>query len=414
MLINIIRKLNLPLFIAKRYLFSKKKQHIINIISIISLVGILVGTMAMVIVMSVFNGFSGLFNNLLSSFDPDLKITSAEGMMFDPTSPEFNKIKNLSEIVHYAEVVEQTALLKYGDQTITAVVKGVPSNYTSYTKIDSLMVQDKFVLEKDGISYAVVGRGIANSLSIGLSILEPIQIFVPKKGIQPAMDVLNSVNSDNIQPSGIFAILDEIDSKYVIVPYSFAQDLFDCKNQISAAELSVNPEVSVKGIQKKITRILGPDFFVKNKFQQHDLIYKTLKTEKLMAYLILIFIIVIASFNLLGSISMLILDKKSDIIILRSMGATSGLIKKIFLFEGWLITFIGMISGIILGLAVCMIQIKFGIIKFPGNAESFIIQSYPVQIGFRDLVVIFFVVSVIGLLAPIYPVKFISKKALNY
>lgn len=403
--------MNLPLFIAKRYLVSKKKQNIINIISAISVAGIIVGTMALVIVLSVFNGFNSLIETFFSNFDPDLKITAAEGKMFTPADYPFEEIKELPGVVHYSEVIEEVALLKYNSQQYPAIVKGVPSNYANYTKIDTLIVDGSFLLKEDGINYTLVGQGVAYNLGIGITFVDPIRIFVPRKGRQSSVNISRSINYDYIFPSGIFSVLEEIDSKYIIVPYNYAKDLFESGDQVSSVELGLNPEVKPRKLQKEIQEILGETFHVKNKYQQHDLIYKTMKTEKWAAYLILVFILIVASFNMLSSLSMLIIDKKEDLFILRSMGADDQLIRRIFLFEGWLISFLGAVVGALLGILICWLQIKFEFITLPG-AGSFVISAYPVKIIFSDIVIILGIVFSIGFLASWYPVKFISHRYL--
>jgi len=402
--------LNLPLFIAKRYLVSKKKQNIINIISGISMAGIVVGTMALVIVLSVFNGFNSLISTFFSNFDPDFKITSKEGKMFSPADGRFSEIKNLQGVVHYAEIIEEVALLKYNEQQYAAVIKGVPENYQKYTKIDTLIVDGEYLLEEQGEDFAVVGQGVAYNLGIGLTFIDPIRLFVPKRGRQTSLNPSRALNYDYIFPSGVFSVLEEIDSKYVLVPFDFAAELFESKGEISAVELGIDPDVNSKKLQRKIESILGESFHVKNKYQQHDLIYKTMQSEKWAAYLILVFILIIASFNMLGSLTMLIIDKKEDLYILRSMGANSSLIRRIFLFEGWMISFFGAVLGTILGVLISWAQIEFELIKF--GAGSFVISAYPVQIIFSDILIIFGIVIFIGFIASWYPVRFISQRYL--
>jgi lipoprotein-releasing system permease protein len=392
-------------------LFSKKKQNIINIISGISVAGIIVGTMAMVIVMSVFNGFNNLIETFFSNFDPDLKISATHGKMFVPADSRFEEINNLPGVVHYAEVIEEVALLKYGNQQYPAIVKGVPANYSSYTNIDTLIVDGIFMLEDRGMNYAVVGQGVAFNLGLGLSFVDPIRIFVPKKGRQTSVNLARSLNFDYIFPAGVFSVLEEIDSKYMLVPYHFAANLFESENRVSAVELGIDPNVKSKKLQKEIQEILGESFHVKNKYQQHDLVFRTMKSEKWASYFILVFILIVASFNMLSSLSMLIIDKKEDMFILRSMGADSKLIRKIFLFEGWLISFFGAVTGSLLGIFVCWLQIKFEFVTLPG-AGSFIISAYPVQIIFSDILLILGIVLGIGFIASWYPVRFISHRFL--
>ncbi len=403
--------MNFPLFIAFRYLFSRKKQNIINIISAISVAGIIVGTIALVIVLSVFNGFNSLIETFFSNFDPDLKITASHGKMFNPDESNFEEIKNLPGVIHYAEVIEETALLKYQDRQYPAVVKGVPDTYPRYTNIDTLMVDGIFMLKNDGLNYAVAGQGVAYNLGLGLSFVDPIRIFVPKKGKQASVNLARSLNFDYIYAAGVFSVLEEIDSKYIIVPFDFAAGLFESGNQISAVELGTNPKFNQRKLQKEIRRILGDSFHVKNKYQQHDLVFRTMKSEKWVSYFILVFILVVASFNMLGSLSMLIIDKKEDLFILRSMGADSNMIRKIFLFEGWLISFFGAVTGSVLGVIICWIQIRYEIITLPG-AGSFIISAYPVKVIFSDILFVLGIVLGIGFLASWYPVRFISNRFL--
>jgi len=373
--------------------------------------GIIVGTMALVIVLSVFNGFNSLITHFFSDFDPDLKITSVEGKMFDPAQFEFDKLKNNPNVIHYSEIIEEVALLKYGSQIYPATIKGVPDNYVQYTNIDSLIVDGSFTLKRDGINYAVVGQGVAYNLGIGLSLADHIIIYVPKKGKQVSLNPTRAINHNYIFPSGVFSVLEEIDSKYILVSYEYAAELFESEQQVSSVELGLSPSANAKKTQKEIQSILGDEFQVKNKYQQHDLIYKTMESEKWAAYLILVFILIIASFNILSSLSMLIIDKKEDILIYKSMGVTSKIIRQIFLFEGWLISVLGASVGTLLGVLICWLQIKFEIITLPGNG-SFVISAYPVEIIFTDIILILIAVLLIGFLVSWYPVKFISQKYL--
>ena len=365
--------------------------------------------MALVIVLSVFNGFNSLIESLFSNFDPDLKITAARGKFFDPSEHRFEEIKNLPGVVHYAEVIEEVALLKYNNQQYVATLKGVPSNYSNYTNIDTLIIDGSFMLENDNVNYAIVGQGIAYNLGLGLSFVDPIRVFVPKRGAPTSINPARALNYDYIFPSGVFSVLEEIDSRYMIVPLNFAARLFETGEQISAVELGLAPEVNQNRIQRHIREILGDSFVVKNKYQQHDMIYKTMRSEKWAAYLILVFILVVASFNMLGSLSMLIIDKKEDLFILRGMGADSDFIRRIFLYEGWLITFFGAILGTALGVFISWLQIHYELVTLPGEG-SFIITAYPVKIIMSDILIILGVVLGIGFIASWYPVRFISQR----
>ncbi len=403
--------MNLPFFIAKRYLISKKKQNIINIISAISVAGIIVGTMALIIVLSVFNGFTGLIATFYSNFDPDLKITPVKGKMFNPDEHNFEPLKHYPGIVHYSEILEEVALLKYGNQIYPATVKGVPANYVKYTNIDTLIVNGSYTLKRDGINYAVLGQGVAYNLGVRLSLTDHIMIYVPRKGKQVSLNPARAIRHNYIFPAGIFAVLEDIDAKYIIVSYDYAAELFESNGLVSSIELGISPTADAGELQKEVQEIVGKDFIVENKYQQHKLIYKTMESEKWAAYLILVFILIIASFNILGSLSMVIIDKKEDILILRSMGATTQIIRRIFLFEGWLISVAGAFIGSILGVLVCWAQIKFEIITLPGNG-SFVISAYPVDVAFTDILLVFTVVLLIGFVVSWYPVKFISRKYL--
>ncbi len=403
--------MNLPLFIARRYLISKKKQNIINIISGISVAGVTVGTFALVVVLSVFNGFNDLIRSYFSILDPDLKITPAVGKLFDPAVFTENIRDKVSGIADFSLVIEENALLKYESRQYIATVKGVPENFASITGIDELMIDGSFQLDQNGIFYAVPGQGVASNLGMNLNFNDPLHIYVPKKGIRTSVNLANSLNHEYIMPSGVFSLLEEIDNRYVFVPLSFAKDLFETGDLVSAIEIRLEENVSVSEVSSQLKNLLGDQFLVKNKYQQHDMLYKTMQSEKWATYLILVFILVIASFNILGSLSLLIIDKKDDIAILRSMGASSSLIRKIFLYEGWLITVSGVIAGLFLGVIVSLAQIHFEWITLPGNG-SFVITAYPVKIDPVDLALITIVVLSIGFLAAWYPVRYISGKHL--
>lgn len=366
--------------------------------------------MAVIIIVSVMNGFTQLIGLFYSDFDPDLKITPAEGKMFDPASLDTEQIKTIPGVVHYAQVIEEVAMLKYGKQQYPATVKGVPANYPEYTNINKLLIEGEYFLEKDGIDYAVVGRGVANYLGIGVSFLDPIHIYVPKKGRQISLNAARAINHDYLFPSGIFAVLEDIDAKYILVADKYASALFDSGNKISAIELDLAEDADIKSIQKQIQAIVGQKFHVKNKEQQHDLIFKTMKSEKWAVYFILVFILLLASGNMIGNLTMLYIDKKEDISILLSMGMSKDKINRIFLYEGWLISFIGGAIGTLLGLLVCWLQIRFELIQLPGANGSFVISAYPVQVMFSDVILAFLAVLSIGFVASWYPVKFMSPR----
>jgi lipoprotein-releasing system permease protein len=401
--------LNLPLFIARRYLVSRKKQHIINIISVISAIGICVGTFALVIILSVFNGFDGLIKTYFSKLDPDIKIIPREGKFFDPGHLTRDVLSKYPEGIHYAMVIEDNALLAYDSRQFIATLKGVPDNFGDITGIDTLMVNGKFLLHDENIPLAVPGQGVASFLGINLNKSVPIHVYVPRKGVKAVTDPNTALNFDNIYPSGVFSLLEEVDTRIVFVPLAFASRIFETRNKISAVEIKLREGSNIEKFRKNLEKNIGADFYVKNKYQQHESLFRTMKSEKWMTYLILAFILIIASFNILGSLSMLIIDKKEDIRILKSMGASLGLIKKIFLFEGWLISVIGSVTGLIIGVLVCLFQIYFKLVTLPGEG-SFVISAYPVELQVQDLASIFLIVLAIGFLAAWYPVRFITEE----
>lgn len=374
--------------------------------------GIVVGAMAIIIIVSVMNGFTQLIGVFYSDFDPDIKITPAEGKMFDPAEIDVQKIKEVPGVVSYAEVIEEVAMLKYGKQQYPATVKGVPANYNQYTNIEKLLTEGSYYFEKQGIDYAIVGQGVANYLSAGVSFLDPIDIYVPKKGRQFSLNPSRSINHGYLYPAGIFSVLEEIDAQYILVSDTYAKELFESGNKVSAIELDVDDSASINEIQKKIQGILGEKFHVKNKEEQHDLVFKTMKSEKWAVYFILIFILLLASGNMIGNLTMLYIDKKEDITILKSMGLTTQNINRIFLYEGWIISFAGGLIGTLLGIFVCWLQIEFELIKLPGANGSFVISAYPVSIMLSDVILAFLAVLSIGFLASWYPVKFMSQKHL--
>jgi lipoprotein-releasing system permease protein len=401
-------------YIARRYLVSKKSVNVINIISGVSVAGVTVGTFALVVILSVFNGLDTTIKSLFSSFDPDIKISASVGKSFDLKEGSFDAIKQLPGVVSVIPVIEDEAMLGYGERQYYATVKGVPVDYLSTSGLDSSFITSgKFILEDRQIPFAVVGQGVAFFLSVGLNFSDPIHVYTLKKGTRGRPDVANAFIHSTIYASGIFANQQEIDSRYVLVPFEFAKGVFQMNNQVSAVEVGLKEGVSNKKIKAEIASLLGKKFTVKTQFEQHELFYKVMESEKWAIFLILGFILIIASFNILGSLSMLIIDKKADIAILQSMGANQKLIRTIFLFEGWMISLAGAILGLIFGIFICWLQVEYGILKIPGNDGSFIFTSYPVEIRISDLFVIFLLVSGIGFLAAWYPIRFISGKYLT-
>jgi lipoprotein-releasing system permease protein len=403
--------LNLAFYIAKRYLISKKKTNLINIISAISVIGLAIGTMGLIIGLSGFNGFDNLIKSLLSSFDPDLKITVVEGKYFSPDDPRFKEIKALPDVAFFSEVIEDNALLRYGNREALAIVKGVSGTFKEMSGLDTMLVDGEFKLREGSVNYALLGQVVADYLQVGLKSADPIDIYVPQKGRKSGPTLESSFNLGHIYPSGIFQVLQD-ENKYIIVPIEFANELFETSGKVSAVELKLKEGVSTNKVQKAISAILGSQFVVKTRYQQHDYMFKTMQGEKFATYLILILILIIASFNIIGSLTMLIIDKKEDISILQSMGADKPLIRKIFLFEGWSISILGSIIGTIAGIALCKAQMAYGFVKLQGGS-SFIIDAYPIKIVPLDILLIVISVVLIGFLASWFPVKYISNNLIR-
>lgn len=371
----------------------------------------MLGTMALVIVLSVFNGLNGLITDLYGSFDPDLKILPTKGKTFIPDST-FEQIRNMENVVFYSEVLEENALLKYGNRQRPATVKGVDENFTLMTGIDTMMVEGNFILDSEKYQFAVLGYGVALDLGVGLTFVDPIKFYVPKRTAKVGHNPMNAFKSDILFPSGYFVIQADFDSQYVLVPLDFARKLFSYKNEVSAIELAINDSGEIENVKESIQNLLGDNFVVKNRFELHDVIFRMLKTEKAAIFFILAFILIIASFNIIGSLTMLILEKKNDISTLRSMGADEKTIQKVFLLEGWLITLSGGVLGIILGVIVCFLQIQFGFITVAGLGS--LLDSYPVEVHLIDIFIIFTTVVLIGYFASRFPVYYITKRFLQF
>ena len=375
----------------------------------ISIVGVTVGTAALIIVLSAFNGLDNLLKSMNDSFDPDLKIMPTIGKVFSLDDSNIEKIRNLESIYDIAETLEEKALLKYDDQQYFATIKGVSKNFANISGVDTMLIVGDFILEHNNQPYAIVGQGVAYFLSLNIDFIDPLVIYVLKRDAKASMNPEQILKRNYIFPSAVFSIQQEFDSKYVLVPLDYARDLFDYKNHVSALELKLNKGFNVDKVQKEIKEILGSDYQVKNRYQLHEAFYKIMKSEKFYIFLILTFILIVASFNIIGSLTMLIIDKKEDISTFRSLGANLKTIQRIFLTEGWLITIIGAVLGLIIGFIICWLQIEFEIVKFKGSG-SFIVDAYPVKIIWTDFLMIFVTVISIGYFAAWYPVRYITKR----
>lgn len=409
--------MNLPFYIARRYLFSKKKHNAINIISAISVCGVALATMALGCTLSVFNGFQDTVAELFTVFDPELKVTVAEGKVFDSQDERIRQVRELPEVEVLTETLEENAMVQYKDRQTMAVIKGVQNNFEQLTAIDSILYgAGEFILHDSIVDYGVMGIELVSTLGTGIQFVDPLQVYIPKRGVKVNMaNPASSFNSDYLfSPGAVFAVNQQkYDSQYILTSLDFLRRLLDYTTEVSAIELKLKPGVNVSSVKSDIENILGDDFIVKNRYEQQEDVFRIMEIEKLVSYLFLTFILVIACFNVIGSLSMLILDKKEDVLTLRNLGADDRLISRIFLFEGRLISFCGALIGIVLGLILCFIQQKYGLITLGSGGDSFVVDAYPVSVHFWDVILVFVTVSAIGFLSVWYPVRYLSKRLLK-
>lgn len=402
--------MNLPFYIAKRYLISKKSHHVINIISWISVSGIGVATMALVIVLSAFNGLQTLVETLYASFDPDIKITAVVGKTFDSGTIPKDKILAIDGVQFYTESLEDVALFKYSDKQTVATLKGVEETFYEITGLDTLIYEGEHKKDSEQTHYLSLGYGIANNLSLFINseFNEEVSVIIPKKGQKKSFIPGEEFSRKFATASGVYSIGPDFDNKYVLASLPFVQTLFDKENQISSVELKLKNDANWKKVKAELINILGKNFVVKTRYELNELVYKTNETEKWITFLILSFILVIASFNIIGSLTMLILDKKEDVWILKTMGANNKLIQQLFFAEGMLINLLGAFCGMILGTLLCWIQMEFGLLRLNGG----IVDFYPIEMKWIDFLSIFSIVFFIGVIASWFPVRMLTRKYL--
>ena len=409
--------MNLPFYIARRYLFSKKKHNAINIISGISVCGVALATLALVCTLSVFNGFQDMVAGFFTAFDPELKITIREGKVFEPQGAAFQEVRSLPEIGVWTETLEENAMVQYKDRQAMAIIKGVEDNFEELTSIDSLLYgAGEFILHDSIVDYGVLGVELISELGTGLQFVDPLQVYAPKRNVRVNMaNPSASFNRDYLFSPGVVFVVNQqkYDARYILTSLSFARNLSNYDTEVSAVELKLKPGADVTAVQRKIARILGDEFVVLDRYEQQADVFRIMEIEKFISYLFLTFILAIACFNVIGSLSMLILDKREDVETLRNLGADDRLIARIFLFEGRLISLFGALSGIVLGLLLCYIQQRFGIISLGGGNGSFIVDAYPVSVHVTDVVLIFITVITVGFLSVWYPVHYLTRRLLK-
>lgn len=405
--------MKLSLYIAKRYLFAKKSRNAINIISAISVAGVAVGTMALIIVLSVFNGLEVMVSSIFSTFDPELKVTAIEGKSFKVDSLQLVKLSEINGMAAYSVTLEENALLKFGEHQFIGTIKGVDDNYNKVSGIENSIWDGEYLLKSQtGRPFCVPGLGVAQYLGMRINFINPMFIYVPDKNASTSnLSAENSFHREFIYPSGIFQVEQSYDSRYVFMPLEFVRELVDNGDGASSIDIKMDYDTNEGGVRKEIANIFGADFKIQNRFEQQELYYKVMKSERLAIFLILTLIIIIASFNIIGSLTMLIIEKEHDISVLRSLGADNQLIRKTFLLEGWMISILGVLLGLVAGFIVCWLQQTFGLVKF--QSDSLLIDSYPILMKIKDFVIIPVTVLCIGYVAALYPIKYLTKKYLT-
>ena len=407
--------MNFPLFIAKRYILSKKSTNAINIISAISVVGVTVATMALVVVLSVFNGFHDMVATLFTTFDPQLKVVPAKGKTIIADDPTITQIKALADIEVATECVEEMAMAVYNGKIMIITLKGVEDNYAQLTNIEEILYgNNDFCLHAGVLDYAIQGIGVVQQLGTDVRWSDYLQIYAPQREGQ--LDMSNPESGFTVDslmlPNSVFAVgQGKIDRQYILCPLPFARRIFGMQGEMTSLELRVKPDANLYLVKNEIKDIAGDRFKVLDRFEQQADTFRIMQIEKVLAYVFLTFILIVACFNIIGSISMLIIDKRTDVQTLRNLGASDSQIAKIFLFEGRIISATGSVLGILLGLLLCWLQQEYGLVKM-GDAGNFIINAYPVSVHYLDVLVVFLTVLVVGWAAVWYPVRHICRRLL--
>ena len=399
--------MNFPFLVARRYFRSKNTKNFIQVISNISMVGVAVGSMALVVVLSVFNGLEELIRASYNTFDPELKILPARGKTFALTDSLRNQLKALPGVAIVTEVIEDNALARYQDASKVVTIKGVSDNFVEQNRLDRAMIYGDVVLKDEQRSYAILGQGVQYDLSIAPSNdFYALQVFSPRRGSSSSTGfspnpMASYVKRKNIMPGGVFAIEKQFDANYVIVPLSFAQDLFEYDNERTALEIKSQPDANPRTVQQQIQGVLGDGFLVLNSDEQHASLLRAIRFEKLFAYITFCFILAVASFNIFFSLSMLAIDKRKDVAMLYALGATRRTVRQIFWWEGIIIALIGTVTGLTVGFLICWVQQTFGVVSM--GMQTAIIDAYPVKMELSDFLYTALSISVIALLATYRP-----------
>jgi len=394
--------MNFTFEIAKRYLLGRKSTSAINIISWISVIGMTIGTAALILILSVFNGFESLLAGLTSAFNPDLKVEPIKGKFFEVSDDQAKQLRDIEGLIQFTKTVEEVCLFEYKNVQIPGRIKGVDENYAQVTSIDSAMVRGKFVLLHRNRNYGAIGKGLSANLTINRKdAITPLKVHVPTRSAKGVMGKMGKeFLTVDVYPSGTFAVGNETDVRYTITNMEAVNSLLDQENKISALEIKLSEDADEEVVRMGIASVLGDGFKVKNRYEQEEAFLKVMNIEKWVSYLIVMLTLGIIAFNMIGSIWMMVLEKKKDISILRSMGYETKHIRRIFLLEGLIITGVGIIIGIALALILYFLQKEFGIISIP---DGFMINAYPIELKWTDFVLVIFTVFVIGWGASLIP-----------
>ena len=391
-------------FIAGRYLIAKKSHNVINIISAISAIGMAIGTAALIIILSVYNGFDSLIRSMMSNVEPDLLITPATGKVFIPNDEAFDWIYDQPSVKNMCCVLEEDVFISYDGKQGLAKAKGVDWIYEEESPLKDHIRDGEFRLHRGDIPMASIGASLAYEMGINPRFLSPVEIYFPSRTRRISMaNPMSSIEFIKVWPSSTFSINTEVDQELMILPIEKMRELLEYDEEVSAVELRLmegTDRKELKRLQEEIGRLLGPAFKVKDRFQQNESLYKMMKYEKAAIYMILIFVIIIIAFNIFGSLSMLIIEKKSDIETLRSMGAQDSLIRRIFVLEGWMISLTGLAAGLVVGIGFALLQQHFGFIKMPGH---FVVQAYPIILSLTDILLTAAGVAIVGWLIALLP-----------
>lgn len=403
--------MNVPLFIANRYLHAKKSHNLINIITWISIIGISVGSFALIVVMSAFNGLENVISSMNSQLTPDLQIASTKGKTVNLATFPAEQVQSIKGVEYLSPAITEDALFRANDKQHIGQVKGLGNIYGQIPRVNgTIQSEDGLILSDADYDYAVPGSGVAWHL--GINAFNPysvVRIYVPKRGNATTMSLENSFNSGVLSIQSTFTTYQEMDETTVLVPYEWLSELLEYEGKASTIDLFLSPSADVKKVKKEIKNIVGSEFTVKDQQEQQETLYKIMRSEKWAVYVILTFILILATFNVVGSLSMLIIDKRKDTEILKAMGANRKFIHQLFIDEGLLISVAGGIIGLLLGSVLILLQQKFGFIKF-GNGGSYIVDAYPVLLKIKDIVLILFTIIIVGGTSTLLTVRHAMKK----